>query len=679
MSRSDLKVNIIKLLTDLKDKNDKSGRFNSSKTILQTCCRDILEDAEIRSYPQFENELNTGMINDTFLRKINERLQRILGERQQPRGGKRSTKKKSKKTKKSKISGYKNKKKKSTRKIKKKQKKTRKKKAGDPTKPKPIIKSITASLSCPKWKPFRGPDNKCTPCSQPPDVKQVLPYELYVNKKCPQNFPVKENGPILQMNKRCGDCFDFDQSTFNKSKEEWKYEDFTNIEDSRGFCLRKPQMGSLYWRGRSGGEDRMSKLASDVFDPVIQMEKNDIYFAPYEVARRYGGKIDQRMMLSRVVSDDVELFDLDSLYNLFLLSNMFLQDKEATIRSVDEVKANVIANKQFTKYTDWEFPDKTGDELIIKQETIDSAFSKVKQIIESRPDNLFPTNDKVRTVGSLIEEKIGEPQIITGFNVCITPIMGIQTDAPIQHFIEFRNNRWIIDNYLKGFFTLEEIYIVITSFYATSPFVFLPYPVTFDQFKDILEHTVNIKDHVKRLSYYDEDKDLQLFLNALNFDGLLYLGENKDFIYRTLYDYDNPPNAKQISFKENKRTKKKTGYHHQELAIFPKAIPKVEVVMSYFMQSDPNMAEEINVTDKYKDMSKEKLISLLMYDNKLNVDSVDEEKGNPQYRKLELVKKYGSEIPGNPLYWLQGKTREELLEFAKETDPDVLNERGIAF
>ena len=88
------------------------------------------------------------------------------------------------------------------------------------------------------------------------------------------------------MNKRCGDCFDFDQSTFNKSKEEWKYEDFTNIEDSRGFCLRKPQMGSLYWRGRSGGEDRMSKLASDVFDPVIQMEKNDIYFAPYEVARR---------------------------------------------------------------------------------------------------------------------------------------------------------------------------------------------------------------------------------------------------------------------------------------------------------------------------------------------------------------------------------------------------------
>ena len=95
MSRSELKTQINDLIGEIKN----NGRYgNTERSVLSNCCAEELQRADIRSYAQFENEMNRGMIDIRDLEAIRNKLRQIS----QMNGGKKRRMKKSRKMRKTK-------------------------------------------------------------------------------------------------------------------------------------------------------------------------------------------------------------------------------------------------------------------------------------------------------------------------------------------------------------------------------------------------------------------------------------------------------------------------------------------------------------------------------------------------------------------------------------------------
>ena len=92
MSRSELKTQINDLIGEIIN----NGRYgNNERSVLSNCCTEELQRADIRSYAQFEDEMNRGLIDERDLLAIRNRLRQIS----QMNGGKRR-RRKSRRTKK---------------------------------------------------------------------------------------------------------------------------------------------------------------------------------------------------------------------------------------------------------------------------------------------------------------------------------------------------------------------------------------------------------------------------------------------------------------------------------------------------------------------------------------------------------------------------------------------------
>ena len=86
MSRTELKTQIVNLLDNIKN----TGRYgNSERSVMSSCCEEELQRADIRSYAQFEDEMNRGMIDIRDLEAIRNKLRQI----NQMNGGKRRRRK----------------------------------------------------------------------------------------------------------------------------------------------------------------------------------------------------------------------------------------------------------------------------------------------------------------------------------------------------------------------------------------------------------------------------------------------------------------------------------------------------------------------------------------------------------------------------------------------------------
>ena len=86
MSRSELKTQIMNLLDNIKN----TGRYgNDERSVMSNCCEEELRRADIRSYAQFESELNRGLIDERDLEAIRNKLTQIS----EMNGGKRKRRK----------------------------------------------------------------------------------------------------------------------------------------------------------------------------------------------------------------------------------------------------------------------------------------------------------------------------------------------------------------------------------------------------------------------------------------------------------------------------------------------------------------------------------------------------------------------------------------------------------
>lgn len=95
MSRSELKTQIMNLLDNIKN----TGRYgNTERSVMSRCCAEELQRADIRSYTQFEEEMNRGLIDERDLEAIRNKLRQIS----QMNGGKKRRMKKTRKMRKTK-------------------------------------------------------------------------------------------------------------------------------------------------------------------------------------------------------------------------------------------------------------------------------------------------------------------------------------------------------------------------------------------------------------------------------------------------------------------------------------------------------------------------------------------------------------------------------------------------
>lgn len=74
MSHTELKTEIIELIGEIMN----TGRYgNTAESILNNCCAEELQRADIRSYDDFENLMNLGRIDERDLVALRNKLSQI--------------------------------------------------------------------------------------------------------------------------------------------------------------------------------------------------------------------------------------------------------------------------------------------------------------------------------------------------------------------------------------------------------------------------------------------------------------------------------------------------------------------------------------------------------------------------------------------------------------------------
>jgi len=412
---------------------------------------------------------------------------------------------------------------------------------------------LNASNECPKWKPFSGKSKKCSRCYE--GVKPKRPYPLRLSKKCKKKGSKKNIIPSVSGD--CSSCFDFGirqfqdshktMDRFNKKYFSTKRKTTTSGISWDVVILKK---GTMLWHGW--------KIYDDDSANHLYLENEDLWLTEYSKAQMYAKELNANMSLF-IVKDDIELFDCDSLYNYWQSFNVMIRSLEDYYKDNMEFyenKKEIIRSKPEMKITaSRKWKPLSKEKRLKKIDHNITLLTKEIELFREHSDNFHMLNLpklykelQSKKIKKATNRRRGKLEV-KSWNLLLN-----------MYFQKVLFGDLYPETYFDAELTNEDKEQLPQDPHSSV----IHWPnISYQDFED-LNFKYRKSKTTDRFSEFQDDDVFIDILNILGFSGMSYFKVDKN---------------------NNKRPNNSHNHHHQEICVLQKDINKLELVLSYPIQT----------------------------------------------------------------------------------------------